>query len=159
VALDYYSGERIDGNITAIPLENPENKTTATITNGEWEINLNMKVEDVQNLMFVVDSTNKKGYNQMKLPTPSTIKPNCTTQNISISGYSVDASSGSSISTGNVRLSVLDTDYINTTTFTGGSWSIDLYPCLVSGQLYTIQIFVSDKTGKRGEIFQKYPAK
>jgi hypothetical protein len=35
IALDYYSGERISGNITAIPLENPGNKTTATITNGE----------------------------------------------------------------------------------------------------------------------------
>jgi hypothetical protein len=158
MALDYYSGEKINGNITAIPLENPGNKTMATITNGEWEINFNMKTEDVENLVFVVDSANKKGYNEMKLPVASSVKPNCTTQNISLSGYSVDVNSGNSITSGNVKVFVLDTDYVYTTTFSG-TWSIDLHPCLVSGQIYTLQILVSDNTGKLGDMFQKYPAK
>lgn len=159
IALDYYTGQRINGNITAIPLENPENKHTATVTNGEWTMGFDMLSEGVENLIFVVDSNEKKGYNELKLPTTSSVKLNCTTQNISLSGYSVDASSGSSINSGNVRASVLDTDYTITNTFSGQTWSIDLHPCLISGQLYTIQILVSDSTGKRGEILQKYPAK
>jgi len=158
MALDYYTGERINGNITVIPLENPENKTTAAVVNGEWSVNLNMKTEDVENLMFVVESANKKGYNQLMLTTPSSIKPNCTIQNISISGYSLDVSGGE-ISSGNVIVSVLDTDYSYTNAFSGGTWSIDLHPCLISGQVYTLQVLVSDNTGKRGEIIQKYPAK
>jgi len=158
VALDYYTGERISGNITAIPLENPQNKTSKSFTNGEWEMNLSMKTEDVENLMFVVENANKKGYNQLKLPVTSTAKLNCTTQNISLSGYSVDATSGTTITSGDVRVSVLDTDYTYTTSFTG-TWSIDLHPCLVSGEVYTLQILISDNTGKMGEILQKYPAK
>jgi hypothetical protein len=118
-----------------------------------------MKAEDVENLMFVVDSANKKGYNQMKLPITSTAKLNCTTQNISLSSYSLDANSGGTITSGNVRVSIVDTDYTNTTTLPGATWSIDLHPCLVSGQIYTLQILISDNTGKRGEIFQKYSAK
>ena len=139
-------------------MENPQNKTTVPVTNGEWEMNLSMKTEDVENLMFVVENANKKGYNQLKLPVTSTAKLNCTTQNISLSGYSVDASSGTTITSGDVRVSVLDTDYTYTTSFTG-TWSIDLHPCLVSGEVYTLQILISDNTGKRGEILQKYPAK
>jgi hypothetical protein len=117
-----------------------------------------MLSEGIEHLMFVVESNEKKGYNHLKLPTPSSAKLNCTTQNISLSGYSVDASSGSSITSGNLRVSVLDTDYTYTASF-AGTWNVDLHPCLVSGQLYTIQILVSDNTGKRGEILQKYPAK
>jgi hypothetical protein len=176
VALDYYTGERIDGTITAIPLENPQNKTTANITNGEWSFGFNtnkyttevrngewnmsfdIMTEDVEHLVFVVESGDKKGYNELKLPTPSAAKLNCTTQNTSLSGYSVDTT-GKPITSGNVRVSILDTDYTNTTTFSSGTWGIDLYPCLVSGQVYTIQILISDNTGKRGEILQKYPAK
>jgi hypothetical protein len=158
IALDYYTGQRINGNITAIPLENPENKYTSTVTNGEWTMGFDMLSEGIEHLMFVVESTEKKGYNQLKLPTPSTAKLNCTTQNISLSGYSVDASSGSTIASGNVRVSILDTDYTYTAPFTG-TWSIDLHPCLISGQIYTLQILISDNTGKRGEILQKYPAK
>lgn len=159
VALDYYTGQRINGNITAIPLENPENKHTATVTNGEWSMGFDMLSEGVEHLVFVVESNEKKGYNDLKLPTTSSVGLNCTTQNISISGYSLDASSGSAVGSGNVKVSVLDTDYVYTTAFSGATWSIDLHPCLIPGQIYTLQILISDASGNRGEMFQKYPAK
>jgi len=122
-------------------------------------MNLNMKAEDVEHLTFIVKSQEKIGYNQMKLITTSSVKVSCTTQNISVSGYSVDAGSGNSITSGNVRISVLGTDYTNTTAITGETWSIDFHPCLISGEVYTLQILISNNTGKRGEILQKYPAK
>jgi hypothetical protein len=158
IALDYYTGQRINGNITAIPLENPENKKSAIVTNGEWSMSFDILAEDVEHLVFVVEDDQKKGYNLMKLPTPSSARLNCTTQNISLSGFSVDAGTGSVITSGSVKLSVLGTDYTNTTSFTG-TWNIGLHPCLIPGQVYTLQILVSDNTGKRGEILQKYPAK
>jgi hypothetical protein len=158
IALDYYTGQRINGNITVLPLEHPEFKSTAQVTNGEWSMSFDLLPEDVEHMTFIVESVEKEGYNQMKLPTPSTAKPSCTVQNISLSGYSLDVN-GQAITSGNVRVSVLDTDYMNTTSFTGGSWSIDFHPCLISGQLYTLQILVSDDTGRRGEILQKYPGK
>jgi len=160
VALYYYSGERVNGNVTVIPIENPENKTDPTaFTNGEWSIDFN-KTDDVQYLTFIIDDNEKIGYNQLKLDTdnPSTATFNCTTQNISVSGYSVDVNSGNPITSGDVKVSVLDTDYTNTTSFTR-TWSIDFHPCLVSGRIYTLQILISDGTGKRGIILQKYPAR
>ncbi|MHA1614990.1 MAG: hypothetical protein ACTSYJ_09110, partial [Candidatus Thorarchaeota archaeon] len=83
IALDYYTGKKINGNITAIPLENPENKKTSIITNGEWSMSLD--VLKVEHLTFVVESTEKKGYNELKLPTPSEAELNCRAQNISLS--------------------------------------------------------------------------
>lgn len=94
-------------------------------------------------------SNQKKGYNEMKFTTSSVATLNCTTQNISLSGYSLDVS-GSGTTSGNVRISVLGTDYTNTTTLIGETWSIDFHPCLISGQVYTLQILISDNTGRRG---------
>lgn len=159
-ALYYYTGERVDGNVTVIPVENPENKTNTTFTNGEWSLDFDMITSDVLYLTFIIDDNEKIGYNQLKLDNnnPNTAALNCTTQNISLSGYSLDVNSGSPITSGNVRVSALDTDYTNTTSFSG-TWGIDFYPCLISGKIYTLQILVSDNTGKRGEILQKYPAR
>jgi len=160
VALYYYTGERVNGNVTVIPVENPENKTNPkAFTNGEWSIDFN-KTDDVQYLTLIIDDNEKIGYNYIKLDNdnPSTATLNCSTQNISVSGYSVDVNSGDPITSGNVRISALDTDYTNTTSFTG-TWSIDFHPCLVSGKIYTLQILVSDNTGSRGTILQKYPAR
>lgn len=160
VALYYYTGERVNGNVTVIPVENSANKTNTNVTNGEWSLDFNMTTDDVQYLSFIIDDNEKIGYNELKLDNdnPSTATLNCTTQNISLSGYSVGVDTGNTITSGNVKVSALDTKYINTTSFSG-TWSIDFYPCLISGKIYTLQILVSDNTGKRGEILQKYPAK
>jgi len=161
IALYYYTGERVNGNVTVIPVENPENKINPTaFTNGEWSVDFNMSTDDVLYLTYIIDDNEKIGYTQLKLDNdnPSTAGLDCTTQNISLSGYSVDVDSGEPSTSGNVRVSVLDTDYMNTTSFSG-TWSIDFHPCLISGKIYTLQILISDNTGERGEIIQKYPAK
>jgi hypothetical protein len=157
-ALYYYTGQRVNGNITIIPVESPEDKYTGTVTNGEWSSDFYIYREDIQYITMIVDDNQKMGYNELKLNTPTTAALNCTTQNISLSGYSVDVNSGSPITSGNVKISVLDTDYTNTTTFSG-NWGINIHPCLISGKTYTLQILISDNTGKGGEILQKYPAK
>ncbi len=160
IALYYYTGERINGNITFIPVETPEDKTSTDVTNGEWSLDSDFTAADVLHLTFIVDDDEKIGYNELKLDNdnPSTARLNCSTQNISVSGYSVDVGSGNPITSGNVKISALDTDYTNTTSFSG-TWSIDFHPCLVSGRIYTIQILVSDNTGERGVLLQKYPAR
>jgi hypothetical protein len=158
IALYYYTGQRVNGNITIIPVESSEDKSISTVTNGEWSSDFYIYREDIQYITMIVDDNQKMGYNELKLNNPTTAALNCTTQNISLSGYSVDVNSGSPITSGNVKISVLDTDYTNTTTFSG-NWGINIHPCLISGKTYTLQILISDNTGKRGEILQKYPAK
>jgi len=158
-ALYYYSGDKVDGNVTVIPVENPEKKTTTNFTNGEWSINFDMIKNDVQYLTFIINDDGKIGYSQVTLNNDNPKKiTNCVVQNISLSGYAVDISIGNQINSGNVRVSVVDTVYTNITSFSG-SWSIDLYPCLISGKIYTLHILVSDNSGKTGEMFESYPAK
>lgn len=158
IALDFYTGERINGNITAVPVENPGNKTIASITSGEWSMSFNMLTDDVEYLSFIINTTDKAGYTYMKLDNPQGTTMSCVTQNISLSGYSVGLG-GSPITSGNVKVSAIGTDYTNSTTFNTETWSIDFHPCLVSGNLYTLQILISDNTGNRGETFQIYAAK
>ncbi len=150
-ALYYHTGQRVDGDVTVIPVENPANKTKTTFTDGAWSIDFN-KTNDVQYLTFIIDDNEKIGYTQIKLATenPSMSRLNCTTQNISLSGYSVDINSGDPITSGDVKVSVLDTDYANTTSFSG-IWDIDFHPCLIPGKIYTLQILVSGLTYGYGE--------
>jgi len=158
IALYYYTGERVNGNVTVIPLENPDDKDTSTVVNGEWSSDFYTETNSLEHLTIIVDDAQKIGYNELKLNNPATTIFNCSTQDIFISGYSVDLNSGNSITSGNVKVSILDTDYVNTTTFSG-TWSIDFHPCLIPGKTYTLQVLVSDNTGKRGEFLQKYPAR
>jgi hypothetical protein len=157
MALDYYTGARINGTLTIIPVENPQNKTTATITNGEWSTLFNIRTNDVKSLTFVINSSQKTGYNYMKLGNPVGTNLNCTRQNITLSGYSVNVN-GVPITSGNIKVSVIDTDY-STTSSISGNWTVNFYPCLISGNVYTIQILLTDNTGSRGEAFQTYAAK
>ena len=155
----YYTGERFDGNVTVIPVENPTNKTTTNFTNGQWSIDFDMITKDVQYITFIVDDNEKIGYTQVKLDNDNPAKVTvCSNQNISLSGYAVDVNTGDSITSGNVRVSILDTDYTNTTSYSG-EWNIDFHPCLISGKIYTLYILISDNTGKTGEMFQSYPAR
>jgi hypothetical protein len=158
-SLNYFTGENVNGNLTIIPVENPENKTKTSFTNGQWSVDFDMIIEDVEYLTFIVDNNEKIGYIQVKLDNDNPKKiTGCSYQNISVSGYSVDIDSGDSITSGNVKISILDTDYVNTASFSG-EWNIDFHPCLTSGKIYTIYILISDNTGKNGEIFQTYPAR
>jgi len=159
VSLMYYTGKKFNGNVTIIPIENPENKTTTSFTNGQWSIDFDMITEDVQYLTFIIDDNEKIGYTQVKLNNDNPRKiGGCSIQNISLSGYTVDVNNGNPITSGNVRASIVDTDYTNTTSFSG-EWNIDFHPCLISGKIYTLHILMSDNTGKVGEMFQSYPAK
>jgi len=158
-ALYYYSGNKVDGNVTVIPVENPGNKTTTNFTDGKWSVNFDMITDDVQSLTFIIDNEGKIGYSQVKLDNdnPKEIT-GCVVQDISLSGYAVDIDTGNQINSGNVRVSVVDTVYTNITSFSG-EWSIDLHPCLISGKIYTLHILISDNSGRTGEMFENYPAR
>ena len=159
IALYYYTGERVNGNVTIIPVEKPFRKTSLTFTNGEWYKDFYIEKDEVQYMMIIVDDSQKIGYSYLKLDNPVTTSLTCTIQNISLSGYSIDVA-GNTITYGNLIVSVLDTDYTNTTSLqSSGNWNIDFHPCLISGKIYTIQILLTDNSGRRGIILQKYPAR
>jgi len=158
IALYYYTGQRVNGNVTVIPVESPNDKETSTVSNGEWSVDFRMDTENIQHFTVIIDDNQKIGYNELKLDNSVTASLSCSAQDISLSGYSVGLNSENSITSGNVKVSILYTDYTNTTTFSG-NWNIDLHPCLIPGKIYTLQVLISDNTGKRGEMFQKYPAR
>jgi hypothetical protein len=158
IAQYYFSGERVDGYALVIPVETPSDKEIFTVSNGEWSADLNIEAEDVQHLTVIIYDDNNIGFNEIRTDPAGSSSLSCSQQHISLSGHSVDISSGDAITSGNVRVSALGTDYTNTTTFTG-PWSIEFYPCLIPGRIYTIHTLISDNTGKRGEYFHKYPAR
>jgi hypothetical protein len=159
ISLDYYTGERVDGNVTIIPVENPQNKTKKSFTNGEWSVDFDMITDDVEYVTFITDANGKIGYTQVRLGNnPPRKELQCSVQNISIYGYSAYVDTGTSVTSGSVTVSILDTDYTNTKSFSG-EWSIDFHPCLISGKIFILHILVSDYNGNKGEYFQSYPAR
>ncbi len=156
-ALNYYTGERINGNVTAIPVGDFENRTDKTFSNGEWFIDFDM-ASYVKYLTFIINDDGNIGFTQLKLSDGPSTTLDCSIQNISLSGYSVDVNTGDAITSGSVRVSVIDTIYTNITSFSG-EWSIDLHPCLISGEIYTLHVSISDDSGRTGEMFENYPAR
>ncbi len=159
VSLYFYTGEKFNGNVTIIPVENAANKTISNFSNSQWSVDFDMIVTDVEYLTFIIDDNQRIGFTQVKLDNDNPKKiTQCSIQNISMSGYAVDSNTGNPINSGNIRVSVLNSDFTKTTSFSG-EWNIDFNPCLISGKIYTLHILISDNTGKTGEIFQNYPAR
>jgi hypothetical protein len=95
--------------------------------------------------IIVNSSDNKLGYVQLVTgggPFKAQTQE-CSTKQWYFNGTAADISTGMYISQGNVSVSVMGTTYTNTTFFSNGKWSIQLSPCLISGQLYTFQIAIS----------------
>ncbi len=158
----FYNGSKIaQGNATAITVENQE-KAVGLISNGDWSLVFSGCTQESEFIgLKITDNSKVVGYDQIKIVTdnPSTAIISCTVQNVSLSGYAIDINDGSPLSGGNVKASVLDTTYINTTSFSGSNWSIDFYPCLVSGKIYTLDIVIANTGGTRtGEYLTSYLA-
>ncbi len=158
----FYNGSKINlGNVTAITVEKQE-KSIGLINNGDWSLVFSACTEESEFIgLKVSDNLKVVGFYQLKIVTdnPSTATVACTVQNVSLSGYGIDADNGSLITGGVVKASISDTAYINSTTFTGSNWSIDLYPCLTSGKYYTLHIILSNAGGtKAGEYSTSYLA-
>lgn len=161
IVLDFYTGERINGTITIIPVEDPEHTMIAEVVNGQWTIDFNMDVGEVEHLTFIVNDSDSLGYTQLKLVNPNPAQtPSCTQQNISLKGYGIDVNTGQVLTDITLRITILETHYTTTSTISGPIGSIELNPCLVSGKLYTLEITVIDSSGnQRGKYYITYSAK
>jgi len=152
------SGNDVTGNITTIFIES-ENKSASTFSSGDFYYNLtNIDADNSNYLTVIVDDNQKIGYTQLKIHNENLTEPSCTIQNISLTGHAIDKNTGNNIISGNVIVSILDSSYTNTTSFSSSTWSIDFHPCLISGNIYTLQILITNSTSK-GVILMKYPAR
>lgn len=73
----------------------------------------------------------------------------CDIKTLVISGKAV-YSTGSTVTSGNIFVSIDGTDIKNSTSFTSGSFSIALKGCMYVANRYTMNIVISDNAGKSG---------
>jgi hypothetical protein len=119
-----------------------------SFTNGYFELPCtfpNVPGKRVTVGIIVSSSDNKLGYVQLIAGGGSSTAQTqeCSTKQWYFNGTAADIATGRQISQGNVSVSVMGTRYINTTYFSNGVWSINLSPCLISGQVYTFQFAIS----------------
>lgn len=154
-SLYYYTGEKVNGDVTLVPLGSPY-RYSSPVQDGEWVIKAFIDPNYMNFLTLIVSDDEKIGYNNIKLARGETLS-SCSLKELSISGFAVDE--GRLIDSGTVEAKVLETSYRNSSSFSG-EWSLTLKPCLVSGKVYTIEIVVTDDSGKkRGEFVLEYPVK
>lgn len=138
-----------NGTITGI-IEETGETAYATIVNGYFVLKSNTTLNATESRftlgLIVNSSDNKIGYVEL-VPNigafPGT-RQACSTKQWHFSGTTID-NSGNLINSGTVMVSVNSEvqTYINSTSFSNGSWDIYISPCLISGNLYTFQISVS----------------
>ncbi|MEM5879541.1 MAG: hypothetical protein QXU74_03560, partial [Candidatus Aenigmatarchaeota archaeon] len=80
----------------------------------------------------------------------------CIERTIGVSGVAIESSTGDPIPSGSISISILDTRYTNSTTFTGGSYNISLKVCLEQNKRYIVRVAVRSDTGKTGLYFFNY---
>ena len=157
MALNYYTGERINGEINFVPLESSY-RFSSPIYDGVWTLYAHTDLSNVSHFTLIVEDDKKKGYSEVKIGRSKISTLECSLQNIQLSGYLIDLETNNPINSGTVRVSILETGYVKSSNFSG-HWNITMNPCLVPGKIYTLRVLVSDHTGKKGEFIQKYPAK
>lgn len=137
------------GNATAIVRETGD-KGYGVITGGTFTLDLNVSSFDPTTRRYTVgvrvnDTSGKSGAYQLIVgsgPPPST-QQSCTTNLWHFNGTVSELSTAQDVTSGTVTISVRDTEYGNSTSFSSRVWDIYLRPCLVSGELYTFDIAIS----------------
>jgi hypothetical protein len=156
-ALYYYTGEKVNGNITFISSESSYS-FTSPVYDGIWGLHTHTDLTNITQFILIVEDNSKKGYNEIKIANPIVSTPSCSAQTIQLTGYAVDANTGNFITSGTIKATIPETGY-TTSSALSSYWNITMFPCLVSGEIYTLHVLISDYAGKRGEFLQKYPAK
>ncbi|MFH0711500.1 MAG: hypothetical protein V1944_02895, partial [Candidatus Aenigmatarchaeota archaeon] len=69
------------------------------------------------------------------------------TKSLTVSGYALD-SEGNPIDSGNVTVTITETEDTISADFTGGYWTATMNACIVSDVRYTLGIRIVDESGK-----------
>lgn len=146
--LDFYSGEELNANISAIIVETGEKNTTFSQTDFEIILNsdLNYLERKFRITVFVNDS-NKTGFSQIELGygDKASQLQNCVLREYYFKGFALDEE-GKPI---DGKISVFVEKYRNSTEFSNGEWEIRISSCLIPGQIYNFK-FMLESGEKRG---------
>lgn len=152
------------GTVTVTVLETGESES-ATISGPQWSVPLYSRT-NLNNTGFTLgvnvnDTAGKSGYFAVRIFGDLSLPPQtaCTQQRWRLTGTAVDPSTGTFSSSGTVRVDIKDTTYTNSTTFSGGAWEIFVEPCLISGNVYTFDVSLSDGASRNGIIVLRQVAK
>lgn len=169
LALDRYTGLPISsGIVRGIVRETGDSNSTSINADGTWRLMLESseEIEDkTANIGIRVSGSGQTGdvlgshVLLVRSDEGFTGVFPCTQQTWRFSGIAVDPSSGELSVAGNVQVNIRGEQFSNTTSFSGGVWEIYATPCLVSGDVYTFDLSMSDSSGNTGLITLNHVAK
>ncbi|MEM5790699.1 MAG: hypothetical protein QXP77_01475 [Candidatus Aenigmatarchaeota archaeon] len=145
--MDFFSGEELDGNISAIVIETGEKN--ATFSQGGFEIVLNSNLNYLENKFRIVifaNTSNKTGYSNLELGYGNFAQQtqSCVNKKYYFEGLALDEN-GNPI---NGKINVFVENEKNSTEFYNGEWSIEISACLIPGEIYTFKFLIESNESK-----------
>lgn len=155
---NFFNGEKINGTVTYISLEEPENNISIDFINGNWNLQVQYNDNKIQNVLIIVNDSKFLGYNNFLIKTKQTsLKQACNLKSIIFENFFFDISSGKII-TPKLSLEIEGTPYKNIILNTTQQTNI-INVCLIPGKIYKINMYASDSGDKNGFYSILYPSK
>lgn len=145
--LDFFSGEELSGNVSAIVVETGEKNIT--FSQGSFEIVLNSNLNYLENKFRIVifaNTSNKTGYSKLELGYGDFAQQtqSCTNKKYYFEGLALNEN-GNPI---NGKISIFVENEKNSTEFYNGEWSIEISACLIPGEIYTFKFLIESEESK-----------
>ena len=146
-ALDFFTGKEIEGNVTAIIVETGEKNITSL--KGNFEIILSSLLNHFDNkfsLTIIANSSDKIGFSQLEIGygNKAPQQAECEVKKYYFKGLAL-SENGSALS-GKITVFVKDRE--NSTSFSNGVWEIEVYPCLIPGEIANFKFFLDSNESK-----------
>lgn len=159
IAQNFNTGEIIQSGTAIAIIKETGDRNTGNIDNGRYSIDLWTYLNSSKTKFTVGIVLNSSegvtGWNSIIVGNgpfaPKTQK--CSTRKWRFGGLAMDLITGNLIEKGTVtvRVSTEIESFSNSSSFVNGEWEVFIYPCLISGELYTFKITIT--SGGRSSVY------
>lgn len=152
LSYSFLTGQRINGTVTFVSLEEPERNISADVVNGNWSLQAQYDGNKTQHVLIIVNDTKNLGYNHFIVrATQSASQQTCSWRSITFGNFFFDISSGSML-TPELTIEIDGTQYKNIR-LDASQQTNSINVCLLAGKIYKINIYASDATGERSGTY------
>ncbi|MFN6992252.1 MAG: hypothetical protein ACK4MM_05975 [Fervidobacterium sp.] len=152
LSYSFLTGQRINGTVTFISVEEPENNVSADVINGNWDLQVQYDGNKTQHILIIVNDTKNLGYNHFIVRASHPVSQQvCSFRTITFENFFFDIADGNML-TPELTVEIEGTQYKNIR-LNGGQQSNNITVCLIAGKIYKINIYASDTTGKKSGTY------
>lgn len=156
MSYNFFTGQRINGTVTFVSLEEPERNVSVSVVNGNWNLQTQYDGNKTQHILIIVNDTKSMGYNHFIVRASLPVsQQTCILRTIKFENFFFSITDSNMI-TPELVVEIEGTQYKNIR-LNGAQQSNSIKVCLLPGKIYKINTYATDATGRTGRYSILYP--